>query len=148
MEWNQQWNDFVKVDSEYSSKDMELDDPRFDLYVNDGRAVLTFTAYLDWHIDYGGDSWVEDNIEDGYPTSEALATWTSRIEKEMLKYYSSPPTIDTRIGDGDPSLEVALIIPTSSDTVEKVWDRDIQPFVECMINMCDPGTFGSPYLFE
>ncbi|MCK0441298.1 hypothetical protein MUG78_18020 [Gordonia alkaliphila] len=97
----------------------------------------------------------EKDLVDGWLTASALDRAKAAIKAILAAETSiSAEVLDTiEIEDGgvgdEPGFEVSLSLPVNSSlTFGLAHDVVIWPFWATMINICDPGTFNSPYLWN
>ncbi|MDE8649048.1 hypothetical protein PXH69_29160 [Rhodococcus qingshengii] len=138
-----------------SHLDLALDDERFEVEINeDGAVSAIFGVTLAFHRELG----LKDGIVDS--DGELTKSGAERLQTYLRKYLSEESGLDTStlevsadeqtstLGE-DPGFAVILTsTPGLSTKFQKYWDETLWPFSATMINICDPGTFNAPYMFD
>lgn len=120
---------------------------------DDGRGYheIGYTDYLRFATERGDlDGEINAN---GWLTSSALLKYEARA-RDYLKDAGLPTaplntlSAGDQAGGDDPNVTFTITVPSNVDmTVGQMWDQIGWPFIATLINVTDPGTFNSPYLW-
>jgi hypothetical protein len=137
------------------------DDSRFYLEINteERQAVICFVEPLQFHAEYNGprpysakDYWAPLVTSDGYlksDVSERISARLQRLISEQGHVSVSVEHADYLEYDDEPSLGLEIVTDyRDAETFDHWLDRIGWPAIATTINVTDPGTFNSAYLFS
>ena len=113
-------------------------------------ATVAWTEPLAFHAAYNGDDWTRHVDADGYLTPAAEPALAERLSG-MFPESCNGTTIFTDYDDVGDAPAIRFELTTSylpGETFDHWFDRIGWPIVATLVNVTDPGTFGSPYLFD
>ncbi|MGI6797976.1 hypothetical protein [Gordonia sihwensis] len=153
--WDKPLADLVGLDR-LQLDDVGMDDPRAYIETADADRdyhEIVFCESLAFANEYKHIA--DKDLADGWLTPSALERTKTAIKAILAEKTSIPAeTLDSiGIEDGgvgdEPGFEVSLTLPVkSSITFGQAHDVVMWPFWATMINISDPGTFNSPYLWN
>ncbi|MFZ2527645.1 MAG: hypothetical protein WAX14_08330 [Rhodococcus sp. (in: high G+C Gram-positive bacteria)] len=130
--------------------DLGDDDPRVSVEVGEGSVIsVQFAELLQFHRERGLPAGIVD--DDGDLTGNGRARIESHLRTLLAAQGSVDPAavhVDDDLGDDQGFLVVLQTTVPSGTQFHDFYDRTAWPFVATMVNITDPGTFNSPYLFS
>lgn len=144
----------------------DVHDTRFMLEVDtdERRATIVFTEVLAFHAEYNGPQtfqtpgfptvttegkWTPLVDEDGFLTHDAETALAGRLSAMMPSAADGSAVFIADSNDDEPNVVIEITTDyTDGETYESWLDRIGWPIVATLINVTDPGTFNSPYLFD
>lgn len=146
-----------RLDDRIDHIEIGADDPRFAIEVSDNgdglTGVILFVESLQFHAEYLSDVWAEISEDENYLTAQAMAELGKSYSSELSSALDETGSIlylDYDSADVEDYPEIEISIPVSvrdGETVEDFLDRTY-PIMAILINITDPGTFGSQYVFS
>lgn len=133
--------------------DLGEDDPRVSIEVSDNTAYVYFAEHLQFHQERGLPAGIVD--ADGDLTDAGRARIQARIRAlltDKTRLDASLVSVDeseeqSKFGDETGFVAVLAMKVSPTTAVRDFYFDTAWPFVATMINVTDPGTFNSPYLF-
>lgn len=113
-------------------------------------AIVCWSEDLKFHAEYKGDRWKERVDEDGWLTATAEGYIANRLAALIKKQAGVAVEVDTiDYGGDEPNITFEVVTDyQDGETYEHWLDRIGWPVVATLINVTDPGTFNSAYLFD
>jgi hypothetical protein len=131
------------------------DDKRFYLEIDAERqrAIICFVESLRFHAEYNGqDDWASLVTSHGFLTPETADRVAGRLQQLISKQGHVNVSVehaDYLEHDDEPSLGLEIVTDYQDDETFDHWlDRIGWPVIATTINVTDPGTFNSAYLFS
>lgn len=117
---------------------------------DDHKAIAVWRESLAFHIEYNGARWSDFADSDGWLTSSAELALATRLTSHLAKGGIEADVYTTgHNGEDEPTLTFEVVTAYRAGETYKSWyDRIGWPIVATLINVTDPGTFNSPYLFD
>jgi hypothetical protein len=118
----------------------------------EGYADIQIAEPLAFHAERAGDAWRVLVDEGGYLTTAGAAKVVAELTRLITAATGLTVDIehaDYRQYDDEPTFGVSILTDYRPDETLQQWtDRIGWPVMATYINVTDPGTFGSPYLFD
>lgn len=117
---------------------------------DDHKAIVVWRESLAFHAEWNGARWSDFVDSDGWLTGSAQLKLAQRLTAYLLK-AGIEADVYTGMHDGmdEPNLTFEVVTAYRAGETFKSWhERTGWPVVATLINVTDPGTFMSPYLFD